>query len=72
MSRRTPDSLLQADDNVAPDFAWRVLRLVNMFRTLVAVFLLAMFLVADEPRLIGDANPDLFFAAALGYFVFGA
>jgi two-component system sensor histidine kinase PilS (NtrC family) len=72
MSRRTPDSLLQADDNVAPDFAWRVLRLVNIFRTLVAVFLLAMFLVADEPRLIGDANPDLFFAAALGYFVFGA
>ena len=72
MSRRTPDSLLQADENVAPDFAWRVLRLVNIFRTLVAVFLLAMFLVTDEPRLIGDANPDLFFAAALGYFVFGA
>jgi two-component system sensor histidine kinase PilS (NtrC family) len=58
--------------HAAPEFAWRVLRLVNRFRALTAVLLLAIFLLADEPRLIGHENPDLFFAAALIYFVFGA
>ncbi|MGB5622113.1 MAG: PAS domain-containing sensor histidine kinase [Gammaproteobacteria bacterium] len=57
---------------VAPEFAWRVLRLVNIFRTLAAVFLLAMFLLGEDPRLIGNANPDLFFITALAYFVCGA
>ena len=56
----------------APEFAWRVLRLINVFRTMAAVFLLAMYLLAEEPRLIGNANPELFFATALAYFVFGA
>ncbi|MGD8978111.1 MAG: HAMP domain-containing sensor histidine kinase [Gammaproteobacteria bacterium] len=58
--------------SVAPEFAWRVLRLVNVFRTLAAVFLMAMFLLTDEPRLIGNASPDLFFVTALAYFVCGA
>jgi len=58
--------------SVAPEFAWRVLRLVNVFRTLAAVFLMAMFLLTDQPRLIGNANPDLFFITALAYFVCGA
>ena len=49
---------------VAPEFAWRVLRLVNIFRTLAAVFLMAMFLLSQDPRLIGNANPDLFFITA--------
>ncbi len=57
---------------VAPEFAWRVLRLVNIFRTLASVFLMAMFLVTDDPRLIGATNPDLFFVCALAYFVIGA
>jgi len=60
------------EDALAPEFAWRVLRLVNIFRTLVSVFLLAMFLVSDEPRIIGAVHPDLFFATALAFFVFGA
>jgi two-component system sensor histidine kinase PilS (NtrC family) len=59
-------------DTAAPEFGWRVLRLVNIFRTLAAVFLLAMFLLTDAPRIIGNANPDLFFATALVFFVFGA
>ena len=59
-------------DVSAPEFAWRVLRLVNVYRILVSVFLLAMFLIADDPRLIGAVQPDLFFATALAYFVFGA
>ncbi len=66
---RTPPHI---EDTLAPEFAWRVLRLVNIFRTLVAVFLLAMFLVTDDPRIIGALHPDLFFATALIYFVFGA
>ena len=59
-------------DIAAPEFAWRVLRLVNIFRTLAAAVLLALFLLADSPRLIGTAAPDLFFATCLVYFVIGA
>jgi two-component system sensor histidine kinase PilS (NtrC family) len=62
----------KAGGSVAPEFAWRVLRLVNVFRTLAAVFLMAMFLLTDQPRLIGNGNPDLFFITALAYFVCGA
>ncbi len=58
-------------DAPAPEFAWRVLRLVNIFRTLAAIFLIAMFLLTDSPHLIGNANPDLFFGTALSYAVFG-
>ena len=59
-------------DVSAPEFAWRVLRLVNVYRILVSVFLLIMFLITDDPRLIGAVQPDLFFATALAFFVFGA
>ncbi len=62
----------EMQDTVSPEFAWRVLRLVNIYRILVSVFLLAMFLVADDPRLIGAVQPDLFFGIALVFFVFGA
>ena len=55
----------------APEFAWRVLRLVNIFRTLAAIFLIAMFWLTESPHLIGNANPELFFATALSYAVFG-
>ena len=60
-----------ATDAPAPEFAWRVLRLVNVFRTLAAIFLIAMFLLTEAPHLIGNANPDLFFVTALSYAVFG-
>jgi two-component system sensor histidine kinase PilS (NtrC family) len=71
-TRSEDRTVLAIEDAVAPEFAWRVLRLVNIYRILVSVFLLAMFLVADDPRLIGAARPDLFFATALVFFVFGA
>lgn len=70
--RRSENQPAMIEDALAPEFAWRVLRLVNIFRTLVSVFLLAMFLVSDDPRIIGAVQPDLFFATALAYFVFGA
>lgn len=70
--RRSENQPSVVEDTLAPEFAWRVLRLVNIFRTLVSVFLLAMFLVSDEPRIIGAVHPDLFFATALAYFVAGA
>jgi len=70
--RRSEKQVPPIEDALAPEFAWRVLRLVNIFRTLVSVFLLAMFLVSDDPRIIGAIHPDLFFATALTYFVFGA
>ena len=69
---REPFPGQETGGSVAPEFAWRVLRLVNVFRTLAAVFLMAMFLLTDEPRLIGNASPDLFFVTALAYFVCGA
>jgi two-component system sensor histidine kinase PilS (NtrC family) len=71
-TRSEDRTALAIQDAVAPEFAWRVLRLVNIYRILVSVFLLAMFLVADDPRLIGAVRPDLFFATALVFFVFGA
>ncbi len=70
--RRSEKQVPPVQDALAPEFAWRVLRLVNIFRTLVSVFLLAMFLVSNDPRIIGAVHPDLFFATALAYFVFGA
>jgi len=70
--RRSEKQPAMIEDALAPEFAWRVLRLVNIFRALVSVFLLAMFLVSDDPRIIGAVQPDLFFATALAYFVFGA
>jgi two-component system, NtrC family, sensor histidine kinase PilS len=57
---------------LAPEFAWRTLRLLNAFRLLYAALLFAMFIYPSDPLLVGSAHPDLFLAAVLSAFVWAA
>jgi two-component system, NtrC family, sensor histidine kinase PilS len=57
---------------LAPEFAWRTLRLLNAFRLLYSALLFAMFVYPSEPPLVGEANADLFLAAVLSAFVWAA
>jgi two-component system, NtrC family, sensor histidine kinase PilS len=41
------------------DFAWRVLILLNLFRLIGGLLLLAIFYFVDAPRIIGEADPRL-------------
>ena len=56
----------------APELSWRVLRLINIYRVLASVVLLAIFLLVDTPRLVGGVDPDLFFPAVLAWFAFAS
>ena len=57
---------------LAPEFAWRTLRLLNAFRLLYSALLFAMFIYPADPRLVGATHPDLFLAAVLSTFVWAA
>jgi two-component system sensor histidine kinase PilS (NtrC family) len=57
---------------LAPEFAWRTLRLLNAFRLLYASLLFGMFIFPAEPQMVGEINPDLFLAAVLAAFAFAA
>jgi two-component system, NtrC family, sensor histidine kinase PilS len=59
-------------DALAPEFAWRTLRLLNAFRLLYTALLFAMFIYPSDPRLVGDTNPELFLATVLSAFVWAA
>lgn len=52
------------------DLTWRALSTLNLFRLLVALTLLVLFLIADNPRFFGDRYPTLFLTAASGYLLF--
>jgi two-component system sensor histidine kinase PilS (NtrC family) len=51
------------------DLAWRVLALVNLFRLLVPLLLMGLFM-AVAPRLVGQFRPSLFTGVATAYFLF--
>ncbi|MCZ8130626.1 MAG: ATP-binding protein [Steroidobacteraceae bacterium] len=53
---------------ITPELSWRVLRLLNLFRILVPTVLLTVFAFGQEPRVVGNANPELFGAVCLAYF----
>ncbi len=55
-----------------PDLTWRILVTLNAFRMLVALVLLALFLVSSDPRVFGDRYPTLFAATVVGYLVFAS
>jgi two-component system sensor histidine kinase PilS (NtrC family) len=55
-----------------PDLTWRVLVTLNTFRLLIALALLALFLVSSDPRVFGDRYPTLFAATVGGYLVFAS
>ena len=55
-----------------PDLSWRVLLTLSTFRLLIAIALLALFLVGTDPRVFGDRYPTLFAATVAGYLVFAS
>lgn len=54
-----------------PDFAWRVLILLNLFRLTVAFLLLTAYFVVEDPRIIGSASPRLAWVTLLGMLAVG-
>ena len=53
-----------------PDLSWRVLTLINLFRLLVPLLLLILFLTI-KPSPVGGMRPAIFIGAATAYFLFG-
>jgi two-component system sensor histidine kinase PilS (NtrC family) len=66
---QTAHDMAVVPNREAPELAWRVLGLLNLFRLLVPVVLLTVFALDDQPRLVGAANEDAFRATCLGYFL---
>ena len=66
--RTSREALLRAAEE--PDLSWRVLGTLSTFRVLIAVALLALFFIAPEQRVFGDAFPTLFWISAAGYLIF--
>jgi two-component system sensor histidine kinase PilS (NtrC family) len=60
-------SVLRAD---AGALEWRILRIANVYRGLIAVLLVALFSLGGDPRLVGDNSPLLFLWTALSYLGF--
>ena len=52
-----------------PDWTWRVLTLVNIFRLLTPIVLLALHFTLS-PRSLAQFDPELFVAAATAYLLF--
>ncbi|WP_161965665.1 sensor histidine kinase [Steroidobacter cummioxidans] len=53
------------------ELAWRVLALVNLFRLLIPLLLMVLYWTL-EPRLVGQANSQLFFFTSVAYFLFAS
>ncbi len=67
--RSSRDALLQKAIE-EPDLTWRVLGTLNIFRLLIGVSLIALFMVRTEPRFFGHANPVLYVTTVSSYLVF--
>ncbi len=68
---RLPAGRQAASRPAADTFAWRVLILLNLFRLATASILLVVYYLADEPRIVGQADPELAWRALVGLFAFG-
>ncbi|MEM9172596.1 MAG: ATP-binding protein [Pseudomonadota bacterium] len=53
------------------DFRWRALNALALFRLLMAVLLMAVFISSERPRFFGDNYPNLFLTSLLIWFVGG-
>jgi two-component system, NtrC family, sensor histidine kinase PilS len=63
-------SLLTASPTPAStDLAWRVLALINLFRLLVPLLLVLLY-VTITPSPVGQANPGMFIGALTSYFLY--
>ena len=65
-ARRVSDIARETAGAATVDFAWRVLILLNLFRFTVGTLLIAVFYLVDEPRIIGETDPDLARNALIG------
>src|SRR5690606_4093575 len=59
---------LRAFDNI--ELTWRVLGTLNVFRLVVPVVLLLLFLAGSDGRIFGERYPDLFATTAVAYLLF--
>src|SRR5262245_65961146 len=50
--------------------AWRVIRLLNLFRLLVPLVLLLVFFFDAPTRSVGSVNPGQFLGICVAYFAF--
>src|SRR5262245_62530689 len=50
--------------------AWRVIRLLNVFRLLVPLVLLLVFFFDSPTRSVGSVNPGQFLGICIAYFAF--
>lgn len=60
-----------AEPDHAHDFQWRAISALAVFRLLISVLLMAIFVSSSEPRFFGDLYPQLFLIALLAWFVVG-
>ena len=58
-------------NSATPDFAWRVLILLNLFRLSVGAVLLAVFYLVDVPRFIGETDETMAWWALVGLLAAG-
>ncbi|MEL7451643.1 MAG: ATPase, partial [Pseudomonadota bacterium] len=54
-----------------PELSWRVLGLLNGYRLLIGVLLLALFFAVDSPYIVGGTSPALFLVTAAAYVTLG-
>ena len=54
-----------------PDLSWRVLGLLNLFRLLVPVVLLAVTAFLGQPHLVGEGHAELLRGGCYGYLLTG-
>jgi|SRR5215469_1767998 len=66
------NAILQTDDAVphSEEQAWRLLQLMNLFRMVVGVLVVALFFSDKSPRLLGDVYPELFLWTGVMYVGF--
>jgi len=69
----TQNAVLQADHAARPGEtpAWRLLNIVNLFRTVVGGLVVVLYFSDHTPRLLGDVYPGLFLWTGIMYFSFG-
>ncbi|MBT8084902.1 MAG: PAS domain-containing protein [Woeseia sp.] len=53
------------------ELTWRALGTLNVFRLLVALALLALFVAGGRQRIFGDSHPTLFVSTISAYLIFG-
>jgi two-component system sensor histidine kinase PilS (NtrC family) len=70
-AEQRPTSGVGARRHEQDDFAWRVLILLNLFRLTLSLILLVVYHLVDEPRIIGESDPQLAERGLLGMLAFG-